>query len=76
MTYRVDRVNRLHVPVGMNSIIYIGKSERLARKIFNNAETGIDSWGQKDIGYGLILSVWSGSYADDDKILLSKGGIK
>jgi hypothetical protein len=61
-TYRVDRTDSPDVvPCGMNSIRFIGDSERQARKAFMGAATGFDPWGVKDPRYGVVLSRWNGS---------------
>jgi hypothetical protein len=54
--YRVDRVDELRVPCGMNSIVYVGRSYSKALRIFNQTDTGIDPWGRPDASYGLALS--------------------
>lgn len=59
--YRVDVVNSAHVPVGMNSIKYLGISDREAGKVFEATPTGFDQWNQPNPFYGVILSVWDGS---------------
>lgn len=62
MKYRVDRVKRgsKQVPCGMNSILYLGKSEKEARRIFRDAETGIRPFNTPDPEYGLMLSCYAG----------------
>lgn len=58
--YRVDRnKSSVIVPCGMASIIYIGDNWAEARKVFDGALTGRDSWGNPNECYGLTLSVWS-----------------
>jgi hypothetical protein len=42
----------------MSSILYLGGSIREAIKVFNEAEVGLDSWGQPNASYGVVLSVW------------------
>lgn len=59
-TYRVDRVMDRRVPCGMNSIVYVGRSEREARRAFAKTQPGRDAWNQPNGAYGVILSVWNG----------------
>jgi hypothetical protein len=70
--YRVDRVDSMHVPRGMNSLVYLGRNYHKALCIFDQTCTGFDAWGQPDETYGLVLS----QYVFDKRgyqILKSKG---
>lgn len=55
---RVDRVNQPCVPCGMNSILYLGGDFRAAKREYDRAEVGVDTWGQPNASYGVVLSVW------------------
>lgn len=72
INFRVDRVNSMRVPCGMNSIIHISNNWKQARKAFNSSIPGIDKWDKPNTTYGVVLSVW-----DDNKrdyvIKCSKG---
>lgn len=58
---RVDVTNDpALVPVGMNSIKYLGNSFRDAEKAYHKAETGKDAWNHPNATYGVVLSVWDG----------------
>lgn len=57
--YRVDRSDSaVVVPVGMNSLEYLGKSRREARKAYEQTAPGQDTWGKPNARFGVILSVW------------------
>lgn len=56
--YRVDVVNEDRVPVGMNSIRYVGDSFNAARKAFHETEPGYNEWGVADDTYFVVLSKW------------------
>lgn len=63
--YRVDRsIDPARAPCGMNSIVYIGDSWQAARAAYDAAMPHIDTWGQRNIAYGVILSVWDQSKND------------
>ena len=62
--YRVDRVDSMRVPCGMNSIRYVGDSWEMARRTFNLIDTGKDAWGQDNPAYGVVLSVWDNDERD------------
>lgn len=68
---RVDIVDSPTVPVGMNSIRYLGNSEREANRVFEATATGKDTWGRDNPSYGVILSVWNGK----DYIIKRRKGI-
>lgn len=74
MKYRVDRANKPEVPVGMNSILYVGPSWLAARKCFDRADIGLDAWGQPNPTYGVILSTWDTN--KNDYVVQMKRGIK
>lgn len=59
-TYRVDRTSSRCVPCGMNSLLYLGDDPRAARRVFSEAQAGLDMWNQPNAAYGVILSVWNG----------------
>lgn len=59
-TYRVDRADSLHVPCGMNSILYLGNSAKDAQAAFYAAPTGLDPFNKPNSAYGLLLSRWNG----------------
>ena len=69
MKYRVDRAKGKTVPVGMNSILYLGESRSKAVHAFNDALPGFDEWTKPDDSYGVLLSSWSGNYSDTDTII-------
>jgi hypothetical protein len=57
--YRVDRSDSaVVVPVGMNSVRYVGKSWREARKAYERIAPGFDVWDRPNKRFGVILSVW------------------
>lgn len=58
--YRVDRANSRRVPCGMNSLRYLGDNAKDAHKVFDQLESGFDSWNQPNLTYGVIFSVWNG----------------
>lgn len=68
--FRVDRVDELRVPCGMNSIVYVGPSEIAARTEFAKAKVGLDTWGKPNDTYGVILSRWS--VAEGDYVILDQ----
>ena len=70
--YRVDRVNSLRVPCGMNSIRYVGDSWGDARKVYDYLDTGKDAWNRPNPAYGVVLSVWN-EVKNDYVIKCSKG---
>lgn len=70
--FRVDRATNRDIPVGMNSILYLGDSLSAAHKAFVNAEPGIDTWGKPDSNYGVLLSSTGNQYCDDSKPLAFK----
>lgn len=49
------------VPCGMNSILYLGGSMREAGRVFDDAQTGLDTWNKPNPSYGVVLSIWNGS---------------
>src|SRR5574340_1361767 len=49
---RVDRVNQPCAPCGMNSILYLGGDFRAAKREYDRAEGGVDTWGQPNASYG------------------------
>jgi hypothetical protein len=59
--FRVDVNNSQLVPCDMNSIRYVGTSWKKANSVFDTTPIGMDRWGQKREGYGVILSIWSES---------------
>ena len=61
--FRVDRADSGAVPCGMNSIVYVGDSERDASRAFARSEPGLDAWGQPNESYGVLLSEWCGSHS-------------
>lgn len=71
-SYRVDRVDALRVPCGMNSIVYLGKSPDEAKRAFAAAEPGLTPWGKANDSYGVVLSRYD-ERAQDYVILDSKG---
>lgn len=66
--YRVDLVDSMSVPCGMNSIVYIGDDPTDARATFMVTPVGLDAWGRQNGHYGVVLSRWS--YAEGDYIIL------
>ena len=63
-TFRVDRAQPNDpVPCGMNSLLYLGDSERAATRAFELAEPGFNTWSQPDARYGVTMSRWHGSYS-------------
>ena len=73
--YRVDRANSTVVPVGMNSILYIGDDWTEARKVFASAKPGKDAWGKPNSTYGVILSVWRGSHSVGEYVMKCQKGL-
>jgi hypothetical protein len=61
--FRVDRSDGLYVPCGMNSILYIGDSERLALRAFAQAQPGLNKSSQPNDSYGVVFSEWRGSHS-------------
>lgn len=58
-TYRVDRNDSVtRVPVGMNSLLYVGDSLTQARRAYLQAKAGLTSWGNEDQSVGVTLSKW------------------
>lgn len=57
--WRVDRTQG-ECPVGMNSLTYLGGSEREARRAYNFTVPGYDAWNQRDESYGVGLFKWDG----------------
>ena len=57
-TWRVDRTER-QTPCGVNSIRYLGDSEKAARKTYNETTPGLDAWNQPDPQCGVLLSKWN-----------------
>ena len=58
--WRVDRTQG-ECPVGMISLIYLGGSEREARRAYNLAQPGRGCWGDAfDPSYGVGLFKWNG----------------
>ncbi len=70
--YRVDRVEPLEQPIGMNSILYIGDSFRKATRVFEHSEGGFDAWNKPNPAYGVGLFQWSNSKREYE-ILKIKG---
>lgn len=59
-TWRVDRnLSAQETPCGINSILYIGDSHRLATKMFNSTTPGKDSWGKPNESYGVTLACYN-----------------
>lgn len=58
--YRVDRCKGPIAPCGMNSLLYLGDDWRAANRAYDNAETGLDPWGQPNTVYGVALFIWDG----------------
>ena len=59
-TYRVDRAQEgATVPIGMNSIVYIGDDAPDAHYVFDLTEPGKDEWNQPNCTYGVMFSVWN-----------------
>lgn len=57
--YRVDRCQEVPIaPVGMNSLLYVGRSLQEATKVFNYIEGGKTEWGKLDPSYGVGLFMW------------------
>jgi hypothetical protein len=71
-TFRIDRNNIPTAPCGMNGLLYIGDSEKEARRLFNGIDSGINQWGKEDSTYGLVLSKWD-SGKNDYVTIDSKG---
>lgn len=71
--FRVDRVDTLRVPCGMNSIAYIGSSFTEAKKIYSELDVGLDAWNQPDSAYGVILSVWD--WGDREYVIKCSKGV-
>jgi hypothetical protein len=55
--WRVDRA-RDACPVGMLSLRYLGTSERLARRAYDETLPGFTPWDTFDPRYGVALSRW------------------
>lgn len=71
-TWRVDRADSRVVPCGMNSIQYIGDSERKAIEWYNNCSTGLDPWSMRNDSYGVLLSKWDAA-KNDYVVVRAKG---
>lgn len=56
--WRVDRTEG-ECPCGMNSIRYLGESEREARRVYSELIIGFDAWDQPSDAYGVGLFRWS-----------------
>jgi len=72
--YRVDRADRLTVPCGMNSILYIGDDVAYAREVFSQAQPGLDVWNQPNPDYGVLMSKWNETL--QDYVILRRKGIR
>lgn len=73
--YRVDRnacALGVSVPCGMNSLLYLGDNALEARKAFDVAEPGLDSWGRPNATFGVTMAVWNG---ENYIVKCKKGGI-
>lgn len=58
--WRVDRTQG-GCPVGMVSLVYLGGSERQARRAYSLAQPGRGPWGSAyDPSYGVGLFKWNG----------------
>jgi hypothetical protein len=63
--YRVDvSQSPSIVPVGMNSLKYLGDNWNKACDAFDEARIGRDAWNCLNWSYGVILSVWDESRHD------------
>lgn len=58
--YRVDRAIGRVVPVGMNSIRYIGDSLKQASQVYCQTRPGFTAWDEPDPRYGVLMSKWGG----------------
>ena len=58
-TYRVDRATGAQTPCGMNSILYVGSSQRKAEQAFLQARPGLGVWNEPSPKHGVILSIWT-----------------
>ena len=56
--FRVDRVDTLRCPCGMNSIIYLGDSKRDATQVLLDADLKRDAWNKHSDRYGVALFEW------------------
>jgi hypothetical protein len=55
----------------MNSIRYLGNSERAGRKVLAESKVGLDCWGSQNLDYYPVLSQWD-PVARDYKIIASR----
>jgi hypothetical protein len=63
--YRVDvSQSPSIVPVGMNSLKYLGDNWDKACGAFFVTPPGINAWNRPDESYGVILSIWDESKRD------------
>jgi len=56
--YRVDRVDTLTAPCGMNSLLYLGGNKREATQVMLDAEIKRDAWNKPNDRYGVVLFEW------------------
>lgn len=71
--YRVDRSKSpKNVPCGMNSILYFGTKYSEAKRIYDASSVGVDTWGDPNPEYGIILSAYNRSPYFEE-IELAKG---
>lgn len=61
--WRVDRTEG-ECPCGMNSIRYLGESEREARRVYSDLVIGFDAWDQPNKTWGVGLFRWSTSLCE------------
>ncbi len=74
--FRVDRnANRNTTPCGMNSLLYVGDSDRAARKAYAKAQPGVNTWNQPDLSYGVTFAKWNARRGDYD-VLAAKFGVQ
>ena len=71
--YRVDRNDsKTQTPVGMNSLLYYGRSLRTAQAVYGAASPGRDPWNQPNAKYGVTLASSPSGPHGEDTILRSK----
>ena len=62
--FRVDRAQPQDpVPIGMNSLLYLGDSEQAAQRAFELATPGFNAWNAPDPSYGVTMSRWHGQHS-------------
>ena len=72
-TYRVDRNDsKTQTPVGMNSLLYLGRSRRTAEAVYAATQPGRDPWNQPNDKYGVTLASYPSGPHGTDTILRSK----